>query len=353
MQENITHEYRSAIKEAENFTKPVKRASADFMGTFVEAGNFVNHPEVIDFGITGFSPKVDGDDHNPVISDSQPSDDKAISRGKNIKPNRSPGLSDISTVSGSDLDQSRLTVNSVDDASNINTDGNNTVEKSISRFFPDIFKKSVDNIQTEKQNTGISTFKIDVLKNDNENPHPAAADTVYLFKKPDIPAIHYENHNFGLTKVKPDTPFRSNLNINRKKSAEVSEYTENFFAEDSERAPAPLLNIFPGGAGYFERPVEIAGKRAEGGPVEPGKDYLVGEKGPEILRMGDTAGSVVPGEGSGEKNEFKLNIENINIAVSNNQNSHSIVSEVKRALDELARAEFPAEAGIELWSRGK
>lgn len=37
----------------------------------------------------------------------------------------------------------------------------------------------------------------------------------------------------------------------------------------------------------------ISGARAEGGPVDPFKTYLVGEKGPELLRMGNRAGQVV------------------------------------------------------------
>jgi len=36
--------------------------------------------------------------------------------------------------------------------------------------------------------------------------------------------------------------------------------------------------------------------RAEGGAVESGKSYLVGEKGPELLKMGKTSGVVIPGQ---------------------------------------------------------
>jgi hypothetical protein len=36
------------------------------------------------------------------------------------------------------------------------------------------------------------------------------------------------------------------------------------------------------------------GARAMGGPVMPGRDYLVGERGPEILRMGGSSGTIVP-----------------------------------------------------------
>ena len=36
--------------------------------------------------------------------------------------------------------------------------------------------------------------------------------------------------------------------------------------------------------------------RAEGGAVESGKSYVVGEKGPELLKMGKTSGVVIPGQ---------------------------------------------------------
>jgi phage-related minor tail protein len=36
------------------------------------------------------------------------------------------------------------------------------------------------------------------------------------------------------------------------------------------------------------------GTRAGGGPVDAGKTYLVGEKGPELLRMGSGGGTVIP-----------------------------------------------------------
>ena len=34
--------------------------------------------------------------------------------------------------------------------------------------------------------------------------------------------------------------------------------------------------------------------RAMGGPVEPGRTYLVGERGPEVLQMGTSGGTVIP-----------------------------------------------------------
>jgi hypothetical protein len=44
-----------------------------------------------------------------------------------------------------------------------------------------------------------------------------------------------------------------------------------------------------GGGGSF-----FGGGRAKGGPVEAGKTYVVGEEGPEVLRLGMSGGYVVP-----------------------------------------------------------
>ena len=41
------------------------------------------------------------------------------------------------------------------------------------------------------------------------------------------------------------------------------------------------------------------GRRANGGPVNAGGMYVVGENGPELLRMGSSGGSIVPGPGGG------------------------------------------------------
>lgn len=50
------------------------------------------------------------------------------------------------------------------------------------------------------------------------------------------------------------------------------------------------------GSGGYATAAGINGGRANGGPVEAGKSYLVGERGPEIVRMGG-AGTVVPNTG--------------------------------------------------------
>jgi hypothetical protein len=45
----------------------------------------------------------------------------------------------------------------------------------------------------------------------------------------------------------------------------------------------------------YEEP-KVVGKRAAGGAAQAGMDYLVGENGPEILKMGKTGGVVIPGQ---------------------------------------------------------
>ncbi len=62
--------------------------------------------------------------------------------------------------------------------------------------------------------------------------------------------------------------------------------------------PAALL---AGGTGFgdYNEVAALAGARADGGPVQGGKAYLVGERGPEILRMGAQGGRIVPNEAIG------------------------------------------------------
>ena len=50
----------------------------------------------------------------------------------------------------------------------------------------------------------------------------------------------------------------------------------------------------------------FGGGKANGGPVMPGGTYLVGEKGPEYLQMGNAMGSVVP-NGGGQQVTYNIN----------------------------------------------
>ena len=51
--------------------------------------------------------------------------------------------------------------------------------------------------------------------------------------------------------------------------------------------------------------------RASGGPVSAGRSYIVGEKGPELLQMGNQSGRVVPNEALGGKPQVNLKVVNV------------------------------------------
>ena len=53
------------------------------------------------------------------------------------------------------------------------------------------------------------------------------------------------------------------------------------------------------GASIAASPTSFGGFRAAGGPVMPGRFYMVGEEGPELLYTGNSSGSVMPRGGMG------------------------------------------------------
>jgi hypothetical protein len=55
--------------------------------------------------------------------------------------------------------------------------------------------------------------------------------------------------------------------------------------------------------------LSLSGARAAGGPVLPNRNYLVGERGPEILRMGGRSGSIVPNDQIGGAGVVHIAIE--------------------------------------------
>lgn len=57
--------------------------------------------------------------------------------------------------------------------------------------------------------------------------------------------------------------------------------------------------ILPGDSPLSATSADIFGRRANGGPVDAGRSYLVGERGPELLRMGSRGGSIVPNDALG------------------------------------------------------
>lgn len=71
----------------------------------------------------------------------------------------------------------------------------------------------------------------------------------------------------------------------------------------------------------------VAGQRAAGGPVSANRSYLVGEKGPEIIRMGSQGGTVIPNSQIGG-----VTFGDINITVQGGGNASDIGREVSRQL---------------------
>ena len=76
----------------------------------------------------------------------------------------------------------------------------------------------------------------------------------------------------------------------------------------------------------------LAGARAGGGPVAAGKTYLVGEKGPELLRMGSSGGSVVPNDALGGGGVV-VNMSVINQGAADGYQAQSSVKENNGKLD--------------------
>lgn len=81
---------------------------------------------------------------------------------------------------------------------------------------------------------------------------------------------------------------------------------------------------------------QIAGARADGGPVQAGKTYLVGERGPELLTMGASDGYVTPNGGGGGTVEINQTFHITGVAADLQQNMRVIA---KQAGDQ-AKAEL-------------
>lgn len=72
----------------------------------------------------------------------------------------------------------------------------------------------------------------------------------------------------------------------------------------------------------------ISGTRAKGGPVDPYGAYLVGEKGPEIIRMGNQGGTVIPNNQLGGA----ISIGDINITIQGGATGTETAREIARAI---------------------
>lgn len=55
-------------------------------------------------------------------------------------------------------------------------------------------------------------------------------------------------------------------------------------------------------------PSANTGHRAGGGPVEAGRSYIVGERGPEMLTMGSSRGNITPNRALGGSNAYTINV---------------------------------------------
>lgn len=65
-----------------------------------------------------------------------------------------------------------------------------------------------------------------------------------------------------------------------------------------------------GNEGGFSAPA-IVGTDAAGGPVDPGSAYLVGERGPEVLQMGNSGGKIIPNGGGGSNGGGAIHFHNV------------------------------------------
>lgn len=73
------------------------------------------------------------------------------------------------------------------------------------------------------------------------------------------------------------------------------------------------FNSLAGGGSFFSG---FGGPRAGGGPVSAGGTYLVGERGPEILRLGSSGGRVYSNEDSSEMVQGRGSVTNITMVVN-------------------------------------
>lgn len=94
-----------------------------------------------------------------------------------------------------------------------------------------------------------------------------------------------------------------------------------------QQAISGLLGAATGGAAGFSGGIGsflFGGGKAAGGPVEPGKSYLVGERGPEIVNMG-APGNVVPAGPTaamlGNQPPPQVNVQVVNVSDPNEVSS--------------------------------
>jgi hypothetical protein len=89
-----------------------------------------------------------------------------------------------------------------------------------------------------------------------------------------------------------------------------------------------IKGVFTGGDG----PAPIDGARASGGPVSAGKNYLVGERGPEIFSP-SSSGSIIPNHRAGGSVSNDNRTITINITASPGMNERTLADLVLARLD--------------------
>lgn len=92
---------------------------------------------------------------------------------------------------------------------------------------------------------------------------------------------------------------------------------------------------------------ELDGARASGGSVDAYGTYLVGEQGPELLRMGARGGAITPNSalgGGGRGNVYQVGP--FYVTATSDAIGQSVASQLRTALDSLFSQEYAAEAGM-------
>ena len=93
-----------------------------------------------------------------------------------------------------------------------------------------------------------------------------------------------------------------------------------------------IKGVFTGGEAPATAPAPIDGARAAGGPVSAGKNYLVGERGPEIFSP-SSSGSIIPNHRAGGSVSNDNRTITINITASPGMNERTLADLVLARLD--------------------
>ena len=93
-----------------------------------------------------------------------------------------------------------------------------------------------------------------------------------------------------------------------------------------------IKGVFTGGESPATDPAPVDGARAAGGPVSAGKNYLVGERGPEIFSP-SSSGSIIPNHRTGGSVSNDNRTITINITASPGMNERTLADLVLARLD--------------------